>query len=199
MFEDALLQSSPHRNSVLARIHYLLSALAGALAFALSLYAFPLLLMFASRRALLMAAGTAGGATALYALVLCYVWADCRAAAPARMALGRSGVVAEPTSLSDLSRLLRTPLPRLETCRHITGVCCRVGAGGRAHSCSAYLHSGAASAVADHRTLHPSVATGPASHPTRRTARSAVAPSRRGRIHRARQHSACCHGNFGIA
>jgi protein TonB len=78
MFEDALLQFSPHRNSALARIHCLLSALAGALAFALSLYAFPLLLMFPNRRALLMAAATAGGATTLYALVLCYVWADSR-------------------------------------------------------------------------------------------------------------------------
>jgi protein TonB len=76
MFEDALLESSPRRTSVLRRIHYLFSAFAGALVFAPGLCLLPLLLATAGERALFIAAAVMGGVAALYALMLCYVWAD---------------------------------------------------------------------------------------------------------------------------
>ena len=78
MFEDALLESSPRRGSVLCRIHYLLSALVGTLFFALSWYLLPWVLVLASERALFFAAATVGLAAGAYALELCYVWADTR-------------------------------------------------------------------------------------------------------------------------
>ena len=78
MFEDALLESSPRRTSVLCRIHYLLSAFAGTLFFAQGLYLLPLLLAPAGARALFTAAAMVGVVAALYALMLCYVWADTR-------------------------------------------------------------------------------------------------------------------------
>jgi protein TonB len=78
MFEDALLESSPRRASVLCRIHYLFSAFAGTLVFAQGLNLLPLLLLLAGARALFIAAAMAGVAAALYALMLCYVWADTR-------------------------------------------------------------------------------------------------------------------------
>jgi len=78
MFEDALLDSSPRRASVLCRIHYLLSAFVGTLIFAQGLYLLPLLLTTAGWRALVIAAAMAGGVATLYALMLCYVWADTR-------------------------------------------------------------------------------------------------------------------------
>ena len=78
MFEDALLDSSPRRTSVLCRIHYLLSAFAGTLFFVQGLYLLPLLLAPAGERALFIAAAMVGVAAALYALMLCYVWADTR-------------------------------------------------------------------------------------------------------------------------
>jgi len=78
MFEDALLESSPRRASVLCRIHYLFSAFAGTLFFAQGLYLLPLLLAPAGERALFIAAAMVGVVAALYALMLCYVWADTR-------------------------------------------------------------------------------------------------------------------------
>ena len=78
MFEDALLESSPRRTSVLCRIHYLFSAFAGTLVFAQGLYLLPLLLAPAGERALFIAAAMVGVVAALYALMLCYVWADTR-------------------------------------------------------------------------------------------------------------------------
>jgi protein TonB len=78
MFEDALLESSPRRASVLCRIHYLSSAFAGTLVFAQSLYLLPLLLPSAGERALFVAAAMVGIVAALYVLMLCYVWADTR-------------------------------------------------------------------------------------------------------------------------
>jgi protein TonB len=76
MFEDALLESSPRWLPVLHRIHYLLSALAGALAFAEGLYLLPRVLAPGGARALVVAAGIVGIVAAAYALMLCYVWAD---------------------------------------------------------------------------------------------------------------------------
>jgi len=78
MFEDALLDSSPRRASVLCRIHYLFSALAGTLFFTQGLYRLPMLLAPAGGRALFIAAAMVGSIAALYALMLCYVWADTR-------------------------------------------------------------------------------------------------------------------------
>ena len=77
MFEDALLESSPRQTSVLRRIHYLLSAFAGTLFFAQGVYVLPLLLA-AGARALFIAAAMVGVVATLYALMLCYVWADTR-------------------------------------------------------------------------------------------------------------------------
>jgi protein TonB len=78
MFEDALLESSPRRASVLCRIHYLVSALAGTLFFAQGWHLFPLLLAPAGERALFIAAALAGAVAAVYTLMICYVWADSR-------------------------------------------------------------------------------------------------------------------------
>jgi len=78
MFEDALLDSSPRRDSVLSRIHYLLSAFAGTLFFVQGLYLLPLWLVLADRRALLITSTMLGCAATLEALMLCYVWADSR-------------------------------------------------------------------------------------------------------------------------
>jgi len=78
MFEDALLESSPRRTSVLCRIHYLFSAFVGMLIFALGLCALPLLMAPVCGRALFIAATLAGGVAALCALMICYVWADAR-------------------------------------------------------------------------------------------------------------------------
>jgi protein TonB len=78
MFENALLDSSPRRASVLRRIHYLFSAFAGVLLFALGLHLIPILLAPLGERALLIAAVTVGTLAALYALMLCYVAADTR-------------------------------------------------------------------------------------------------------------------------
>jgi protein TonB len=78
MFEDALFDSSPRRTSVLRRIHYLLSGLAGTLFFAQGLYLLPMLLAPAGARPLFIAAAIVGVAGALHALMLCYVWADTR-------------------------------------------------------------------------------------------------------------------------
>ncbi len=76
MFEGALLDSSPRQTSVLCRNHYLLSAFAGTLVFAQGMYLLPLLLAPAGERALFIAAAMIGAIAALYALMLCYVWAD---------------------------------------------------------------------------------------------------------------------------
>ncbi len=78
MFEDALLESSPRRISVLCRIHYLLSTLVATMFFALDWYLLPWVLVLASERALFVAAATVGLAAGTYALMLCYVWADTR-------------------------------------------------------------------------------------------------------------------------
>jgi len=78
MFEDALLDSSPRQTSVLRRIHYLFSALAGTLFFVEAVYLLPLLLAPAGPRVLFITAAMAGVAAALCALTLCYVWADTR-------------------------------------------------------------------------------------------------------------------------
>ena len=78
MFEDALLDSSPRRASVLGRIHYLSSALTGTIVFAQGLHLLPLLTAPADHRALLVMSAMLGGAAALAALMLCYVWADTR-------------------------------------------------------------------------------------------------------------------------
>jgi protein TonB len=78
MFEDALLESSPRRDSVLRRIHYLISAFAGVVVFAQGLYTLPLFLGPPGERALFVAAAIAGVAMALYALMLAYVWVDTR-------------------------------------------------------------------------------------------------------------------------
>ena len=78
MFEDALLESSPRRASVLRRIHYLSSIVAGTLFFAQGLYLLPLLLLFADRRALFVTSAMLGVAATLTALMLCYVGADAR-------------------------------------------------------------------------------------------------------------------------
>lgn len=78
MFENALLDSSPRRASVLHRIHYLLTAFAGTLFFLQGLYLLPLVLAPAGARALFIAAAVLGSIAALYALMLCYVWADAR-------------------------------------------------------------------------------------------------------------------------
>lgn len=78
MFEDALLDSSPRRDSVLSRIHYLLSAFAGTLFFVQGLYLLPLWLVLADRRALLITSAMLGAVATLEALMLCYVWADTR-------------------------------------------------------------------------------------------------------------------------
>ena len=78
MFENALLESSPRRASVLRRIHYLVSALAGTLFFVQALYLLPILLAPAGARALFITAAMVGSVAALYALMLCYVWADAR-------------------------------------------------------------------------------------------------------------------------
>ncbi len=78
MFEDALLESSPRRDSVLCRIHYLISAFAGAVFFVQAWYMLPWVVAPAGGRALFIAAAMVGGAAALYALMLCYVWADTR-------------------------------------------------------------------------------------------------------------------------
>ena len=66
MFEDALLESSPRRASVLRRIHYLLSIVAGTLFFAQGLYLLPLLLLFADRRALFVTSAMWGVAASSY-------------------------------------------------------------------------------------------------------------------------------------
>jgi protein TonB len=78
MFEDALLESSPRQLPVLHRVHYLLSALAGTLAFVEGLYLLPLALPPAGARVLIITAGIAGIVATGYALMLCYVWADTR-------------------------------------------------------------------------------------------------------------------------
>ena len=78
MFEDALLESSPRQTSVLRRIHFLFSAVAGTLFFVQGLYLLPRLLAPAGERALLIAAAMIGVVAALYTLMLCYVWADTR-------------------------------------------------------------------------------------------------------------------------
>lgn len=78
MFEDALLESSPRRASVLCRIHYLLSIVAGTLFFAQGLYLLPLLLLFADRRALFVTSAMLGVAATLTMLMLCYVGVDAR-------------------------------------------------------------------------------------------------------------------------
>jgi protein TonB len=78
MFEDALLDSSPRQKSVLRRIHYLLSALAGTLFFVQGLYLLSLMFVPAGQRALIIAAAMVGVVAALYAMMLCYVWADAR-------------------------------------------------------------------------------------------------------------------------
>jgi protein TonB len=78
MFEDALLESSPRRASVLCRIHYLISAFAGTLFFVQGWYLLPWVLAPAGERALFIAAAMVGAVAALYTLILCYVWADTR-------------------------------------------------------------------------------------------------------------------------
>jgi protein TonB len=78
MFEDALLESSPRRASVLCRIHYLISAFAGTVFFVQAWYLLPWMVAPAGGRALFIAAAMVGGAAALHALMLCYVWADTR-------------------------------------------------------------------------------------------------------------------------
>jgi protein TonB len=78
MFENALLDSSPRRASVLHRIHYLLTAFAGTLFFLQGLYLLPLVLAPAGARALFIAAAVLGSIAALYTLMLCYVWAGAR-------------------------------------------------------------------------------------------------------------------------
>jgi len=78
MFEDALLDSSLRRKSVLCRIHYLISTLAGTLFFVQGLYLLPLIFVPAGQRGLTIAAAMVGVVAALYALMLCYVWADAR-------------------------------------------------------------------------------------------------------------------------
>ena len=78
MFEDALLDSSPRRTSVLRRIHYLFSTLTGTLFFVQAAYLLPRLFATVSLRALFIAAAMAGVAAALCALMLCYVLADTR-------------------------------------------------------------------------------------------------------------------------
>jgi periplasmic protein TonB len=78
MFEDALLESSPRRVSVLCRIHYLLSTLVGTIFFALGWCLLPWVLAFGGERALFVAAATVGLAAEAYALMLCYVWGDTR-------------------------------------------------------------------------------------------------------------------------
>lgn len=77
MFESALLESSPPRLSVLRRIHYLSSALAGTLLLAVSMSQLPRLLLLGDR-ALVIAAATLGVAAGAYSLMLCYVWVDSR-------------------------------------------------------------------------------------------------------------------------
>jgi protein TonB len=76
MFEDALLDSSPQQISVLRRIHFLVSALAGALFFVQGLYLLPLVFAPTGFRTLITGAAIVGAVAALYALMLCYVWAD---------------------------------------------------------------------------------------------------------------------------
>jgi protein TonB len=78
MFDDALLESSPRRTYVLRWIHFLYSAFTGTLFFVQGLYLLPRLLAPAGERALLIAAAMIGVVAALYALMLCYVWADAR-------------------------------------------------------------------------------------------------------------------------
>ena len=78
MFEDALLDSSPRQKSVLRRVHYLVSTLAGVLFLLLGLCVLPLVLAPAGWRGLLVAATVLGVISALDALMFCYVWADAR-------------------------------------------------------------------------------------------------------------------------
>ncbi len=78
MFEETLLDSSPRRVAVLSRTHYLISFLAGALIFALSLRFLPMVLAPATGRALFIASGLIACAAALESLMLAYVWADAR-------------------------------------------------------------------------------------------------------------------------
>ena len=78
MFEDALLESSPRRASVLRRNHYLISMFAGTLFFAQGLYLLPLLLLLADRRALFVTSAMLGVAATLTTLMLCYVGVDAR-------------------------------------------------------------------------------------------------------------------------
>jgi len=78
MFEDALLDSSPRRTAVLRPAHYLFPILAGAVLFVLGLYLLPASLMLAGGRGLFIAAAMVGGAAALSALMLEYVWVDAR-------------------------------------------------------------------------------------------------------------------------
>ena len=78
MFEDALLDSSPRRLAILSPIHYLLSAFAGALCFVLFLHLLPLPLAPAGDRGLGIVAATLASVAALFALMLCYVWASTR-------------------------------------------------------------------------------------------------------------------------
>jgi protein TonB len=78
MFEDALLDSSPRQKSVLHRIHYLISALAGTLFFVQGLYLLPLIFAPSAQRALVIAAALVGLVAAIYALMVSYVWSDAR-------------------------------------------------------------------------------------------------------------------------
>jgi|SRR5271157_558576 len=78
MFENALLESSPRRASVLCRIHYLFSAFAGTLFFAQGWYLFPMLLAPGGERTLFIAAAMVGVVGAAWTLMICYVGADTR-------------------------------------------------------------------------------------------------------------------------
>src|SRR5271169_5957072 len=76
MFDESLLDSSPSRRSVLTGMHWLIGIGVGVAVFLIA-YLVPGLLP-AEGTALIVQSGILGGLAMLYAVMLCYVWADSR-------------------------------------------------------------------------------------------------------------------------
>ena len=78
MFDDTLLDSAPSHAPILRSVHWIIALAAAVGGYFLGNYALPLLSAGADPKVISMQSGILGVLVACYALMLCYVYADCR-------------------------------------------------------------------------------------------------------------------------
>ena len=78
MFDDTLLDSAPSHAPILRSVHWIIALGAAVGGYFLGNYALPLLSAGADPKVISMQSGILGVLVGCYALMLCYVYADCR-------------------------------------------------------------------------------------------------------------------------